>query len=459
MAKKARGILSVDSLGGLTAEKRVLVAISGGLDSVVLAHWLHAAGITIELAHVNYGLRGKESDLDEQLVRDLSQALGVPVWVLDARNVQKPSGSIQPWARKLRYEWFITYCTSGTMDTVVTAHHADDQLETMLLNLLRGGELAGLSGMQSSRVLDVNVSLVRPLLGVTKSRLKRYAVQHGLKWREDASNSNKRYLRNGIRAELEALDEQTYASFLEAGQQLSRHISDARTAILRALQQATDGRIELSLTEWEDIPDVFQGLVLLDIMGYLDPQAPRRASSIHRLKRLLHGPVGKRAQLGRIRVWKERSGLVFVTDTLALTKPSSMHPMAAGEVFWELQADLKSDAEMPFTFEKRRVEEVSVRGNSSKQAALDLGKITFPLRIRRWRPGDAFRPLGVDGSQKVKKFLTQRKMASHQRGDVMVMESNDTIVWVVGHQIDHRFRVTDGTREVLFITWHSNSVE
>lgn len=457
MVETSPGLFTEESFQGLEPGQRVLVAVSGGLDSVVLAHLLHKKNWPIEIAHVNYGLRAQASDLDEQVVRDLGISLKVPVWVLDAKHLQKPNHSIQKWARDIRYDWFTTCCVSHGIDVVAVAHHADDQLETVLLNVLRGGELAGLSGMQQSRKLESGIELVRPLLLSAQKDLRRYAIKKELVWREDASNANKKYLRNGIRAELREMAEPEYEAFRRAGINVVARLSAVRTSIRAILDTAVvrhPGSVlqfELSLADWKSIPPVFQGLVLLDLIAYLDPSAPRRSSSVNRLLALWEGPVGKRVQLGQIAVWKERGGLLFGKKKQSEITSNNQNPV------WKVNSDLHIDEKAPFSVKIRPKSSSLLVGLSSNQAVLDFTKISFPLFIRPWKPGDSFQPLGMNGRQKVKKFLTNRKISSHLKEDVLVVESNGDIIWVVGHQIDHRFRVTDATLETLFITWEGSS--
>ena len=472
-------VLTSDSLilPVLDLKRPLLVGVSGGLDSVVLAHILSKSGLPVQLAHVNYGLRGAESDKDEELVRTMATQCGVAVHVLKV-TAPKSSKSIQAWARKVRYDWLRDLGMALGARHVAVAHHQDDQLETMLLHLLRGTGLSGLAGMRTSRPLNDQCDLIRPLLHVSRSQVLEYARTHGLIWREDASNTDGRYARNQLRNELSAMPAGDYEAFLRAGMQLQSTTSNMRDAIDQACRGAELNEYErsagtgyslnngysLNLGEWNTLPNWAKGWIVLEILQKMDANAPRRASVVQAIRALATAAVGRKGTFGKVVVWRERESLLFEKKTESSEKnrgqgavvptDSSQRQMeylideeafslkvAGGELRGRVETDVPQDL-------------INSRPN---EAFIDIDKLVYPLLLRGWVPGDRFSPIGLQGSQKIKSFLTNQKIPSSARKNVSVLVSQGHIAWVVGLRIDERFKVSPETTRILNVSWHATA--
>ena len=451
--------------------KPILVAISGGVDSVVLAHLLYHSGIPIQLAHVNYGLRGDESQKDERFVADFASKHGISLHVLNAAPQRTSSGSVQTWAREVRYTWFGELCESLGITSVAVGHHMDDQLETMLLNLLRGTGLAGLSGMKASRPLGFHCQLIRPLLSISRAEILNYAAVHGLVWREDSSNKDGRYARNQLRKELSEMAPHDYSAFLEAGIMLQKRVVQIRQAIVvhcfgaPKQVEGTDFLVPasrlsehvLSLDFLSSYPAWARGWMILEIVQRMDPEAPRRASVIKRVNRLATAPAGRTATFGTVKVWKEREALRFLGTNVDVDATPKETPIPVILLPDESFMTLVEDGEVYGSIAEVSFENIAK--NRSKEAFLDADKLLFPLMLRRWKPGDRFTPFGMTGSQKLKSFLTNQKVPSSNRKDIRVLLSGGQIVWIVGHRIDNRYKIDSQTSRVVHVKWRSKVSE
>lgn len=425
----------------LSPGERVLVGISGGLDSVVLSRALSHLGFALHLAHVNYGLRSRASDEDARLARRLAASLDVPFSELQPRRKTHSEASIQIWARRARYEWFGDLCAQFGIGKCAVAHHADDQFETILINLNRGTGLAGLVGMRDSRPLGDSVTLIRPLLSFTRAELLAYANDNALLWREDASNLDSRYTRNAIRSELGAMTARDYAAFRTAGLRL-------RDRVLRLeglfFTDSTLNSWDLWLDELESLPDYFRGWLILEVLRRMDAAAPRRKSVVDIVGQLVTSPVGKRVDIGQIQVWRERGKLAFrkrhsSEGSIKITLPQDDVQTESGRLTVRVIPRAKA----------------RFQGASREEAFLDAALLGSRLLIRPWKKSDRFHPLGLGGSKKVKSFLTDLKVPAALKKSILVVEARDSVAWVVGCRIDERFKITNNTREVVHLVWQS----
>lgn len=421
------------------------------MDSVVLAHLLSQKGHKIQLAHVNYGLRGIESDDDEQFVREFAKSIDVPLHVLHAEDPK----SVQTWARQVRYDWFQELCKAVGVRYVAVAHHQDDQLETMLLNLLRGTGLSGLCGMRPVRPINAVCSLLRPLLGAHRAQIQAYAQANRITWREDKSNKEGPYARTQIRNELMQMSGVDYDAFLKAGMELQKTVSIIRDKIAQACFGAEIGSqvplYSLSLEDWKSAPRWAQGWIVLEILQRLDASAPRRESVVKVIETLAEAETGKRATFGGIEIWKEREQLVFVRSINSTSETNIElfeHVVAVSDGACALK--VPSGNLVGDVVQHASPETITLHPN---EAFLDADKLSLPLILRKWQPGDRFSPFGLAGSQKVKSFLTNQKVPSWQRKDVQILLSEGKVVWVVGIRIDDAFKVSNQTKRILHLKW------
>lgn len=424
---------------------RGLVGVSGGMDSVVLAHLLREAGREIELAHVNYGLRGAASDADQHVVEALADEWGVPLHRLAIRPDEVPAASRQAWARGVRYEAFARWAEARGLRWVAVAHHADDQAETVLLNLLRGTGVVGLGGMRPVRRLQpgLEVALVRPLLDVPRTAIFTYAQQHGLDWREDASNSDERYRRAWLRQQLMPLLRARFGEDVTA--RIAQTAALARERLVEPSQQRRAARQAVAFTDEGVRLDVLRALgprargrLLLDALERYLPGAPRTAAVAAQLAALVEAQVGRHVSFGAGTAWRERDHLRFVpAGEQGATGAKALHPggrvgVGEGRVEASGICAVPGDPRTP-----------------PDACWLDAERLVWPLTVRRWQPGDRIVPFGMAGRKKVSDLLTDARWPASRRADALVVCSGAEIVWVVGVRAAENARITAETRQAV----------
>jgi len=415
-------------------ERPLLLACSGGVDSVVLAHLCVAADLRVTLAHCNFQLRGDESDGDEAFVRNLSYELGVGVMVQSfdtEKYAEAHRGSIQMAARELRYQWFHEVLDTGEFDFVLTAHHADDDLETFLINLSRGTGIEGLSGIPVQ-----NEKVIRPLLNFSRQEILSYAKDNNLQWREDSSNSESKYLRNKIRLDIVPQLKALHPTFLKNFMRTQAHLEQTQSLVrhhmeeIRARLFESDGdTIRISVEKLQELkPTAGYLYELFQAYGFTE---------WNDVEGLLHAMSGKEVLSKTHRLVKDRTHLI-------------LSPIETGpeEVFWIL--DNVKELEHPINLRLQNVKAVENTGRNV--IYLDKEKLNFPLQLRNWEKGDYFYPYGMKGKKKLSKFFKDEKVDVISKEKQWLLCSDDIIVWVVGRRADERFKVEDSTKEILKIT-------
>ncbi|MEQ1746548.1 MAG: tRNA lysidine(34) synthetase TilS [Saprospiraceae bacterium] len=427
--------------GLLDAGSHVLAAVSGGVDSVVLAHLLGQRKRPFGIAHCNFCLRGTESDGDEAFVRDLAEKWGVSLFVrrFDTQKYATENGlSIQMAARELRYRWFESTRESNGFDCIATGHNLNDSVETTLLHIARGTGLTGLGGMP-----DRNGNVVRPLLFATRADIRNYAAANGLSWQEDSSNADVYYVRNAVRHRLLPQFENLNPAFLANAAETQRRVraADANLQhLLRGLLEKTDdtGVFCLRKTALAALPSLPDALFdLLQPHGFTGDQARQMAEGLHHTGSEWHAPSGYR--------------LVVDRDVLLLTDQA-----AAESESVQVQAD---DLLVRTPDGGRLALMPAVPGASwpteDSTVVVDADILRFPLLLRRWKPGDAFQPSGMAGkSQKLQDFFTNKKLSRLEKEQAWVLEDVEKrIVWIVGMRLDERFRVNAESSKLLKLNW------
>ena len=415
-------------------ERPLLLACSGGVDSVVLAHLCVAADLRVTLAHCNFQLRGDESDGDEAFVRNLSYELGVGVMVQSfdtEKYAEAHRGSIQMAARELRYQWFHEVLDTGEFDFVLTAHHADDDLETFLINLSRGTGIEGLSGIPVQ-----NEKVIRPLLNFSRQEILSYAKDNTLQWREDSSNSESKYLRNKIRLDIVPQLKTLHPTFLKNFMRTQAHLEQTQSLVRHHMEEI---RARLFESEGDTIRISVEKLQeLKPTAGYLYELFQAYGfTEWNDVEGLLHAMSGKEVLSKTHRLVKDRTHLI-------------LSPIETGpeEVFWIL--DNVKELEIPINIRFQNVKKVENTGRNV--IYLDKEKLNFPLQLRNWEKGDYFYPYGMKGKKKLSKFFKDEKVDVISKEKQWLLCSDDIIVWVVGRRADERFKVEDSTKEILKIT-------
>ena len=415
--------------------KKILIACSGGVDSVVLSFLLKKSGFKIGLAHCNFSLRGKESDGDETFVVDWADRLSIPVFTetFDTKEFAKDHKlSTQMAARELRYQWFAEILKDFEYDYIATGHHADDDLETLLINLSRGSGLQGLMGIPA-----INKTVIRPLLPFSRSEIVASAKENKLQWQEDSSNASTDYLRNKLRHDVIPNYKNATEGVLQNVRKTQKFLKDSQNLIedymalvyKLAVTENFDG-YALHINKLQELPHTKAVLYqLLHPFGFTDWPI---------VSELLEAQSGKQVFSATHRLVKDR-------NVLLLTKITS--EKKNDEI--SIKKGIKK-IEFPLQMEFKPIDKIGYVDNSV--IYIDKDKIQYPLKLRRWRKGDTFQPFGMKGKKKLSKFFKDEKVSLLAKEKVWLLCSNSEIIWVIGHRADERFKVTSSTTNILKIT-------
>ncbi len=422
--------------------KRLLIGCSGGLDSVTLAQLMHRLNFETGLAHCNFSLRGTESDGDAEFVADLAESLNIPVYIETFDTKQYAANqklSTQMAARELRYTWFNEILSDFNYDYVLTAHHADDNLETFLINLSRGTGLRGLTGIKA-----VNDRIVRPLLPFSRKRILDFAKKNNYSWREDSSNSSTDYLRNQLRKEVIPPLKDAVKKVLPSLQKTQSHLRDSE-ALLEdymalvyqlAISEEPEG-YSIDIVKLSELPNTNALLYeLLYRYGF---------SAWEDIAGLLSAQSGKQIFSETHRLLKDRNKLLLTERS---RKDESL------EIFIP-EGQLRIEHPIPLKFEV--VDKLGEAGNDRIYA--DYNLLKFPLLLRKWREGDVFQPFGMRGKKKLSKFFKDEKLSLVTKEKIWVLCSNNQVLWVVGYRMDDHFKVTAATNRIVRIRTHKNLLD
>lgn len=409
-----------------------LLAVSGGVDSMVLSLLMRQAGFPFAIAHCNFHLRPGDCDRDEQFVRQWADQCGVPCHVAQFDTLTYASLhhlSVEEAARNLRYAFFEEVRSSHNYAYIATAHHFNDAEETFFINLLRGTGLAGLRGIPS-----VNGNIIRPLLRFSREEISAYALQQGLEHVEDSTNAELTFLRNQVRHRLLPLLREMNPAVDGVLRQNMEHLSDAYQIFASVVEQARQrlmteeqGRVSLSISDLLQLSPLRTWLFeLLRPYGF-------SASVVNNLEVHLQGQSGKRFFSPTHQLLKDRDSLIITPLSNAVAE--------------EAEPTLRIE-EIPLS---EALAEKSALGLS--HIVVDADRLTLPLHLRHWREGDRFYPFGMEHSQLMSDYFSDHKFSCIAKEQVWLLEDADSrIVWLVGHRADNRFRLTPSTSQLLKIT-------
>jgi tRNA(Ile)-lysidine synthase len=417
---------------------KVIFALSGGIDSMVLADLLLKAKVEFVAAHCNFHLRGEESDGDEKFVRDYAERNGIQCFVKHfetEKYAAEQSISIEMAARDLRYAWFEELRQQLGYDKIAVAHHADDQAETFFINLLRGAGLNGLKGMKPQ-----NGVIVRPLLWASREQIRKYAVENQILWREDHTNAESVYLRNKIRNQLLPAFDELHAEARQGLYKSLEHLA-AENELYRELLQEKLGQIIEYNGDIQRIPYsafLIQHSSFQLLFEWLR-QYGFNTDQCYFINDALGSGVGNQycSATHRLVIGRDELQLFEIKED---TNEKTQIELGEEEIL--------SPVHLQFSKLKRTPD--FVIDKSPEVAQLDFDKLKFPLTLRHWWRGDRFHPLGMKGSKLLSDFFVDQKFTEWQKRNVWLLVSADgNILWVVGYRIDERYKVTISTKTIF----------
>jgi len=421
---------------------QLFLACSGGVDSVVLAHILKSAGFQFELLHCNFNLRGAESNRDEEFVRSLAIELGCSIQVksFDTRSeIQHHSKGVQETARMLRYNWFHEVINSidikGSKSWLLTAHHQDDQVETIAMNFFRGTGIAGFHG-----ILEKSNQLIRPLLPFTRKEILDYAQEHKISWVEDHSNAEVNYTRNLFRHTILPEIKNIFPEVENNIINNAKRLSEVEFLYRMQVEKIKSGLLEKNGNGFKvPVKKIMITEPLDTILYELFKEFGFSVDQSYELKKLFTASSGKYIQSHSHRVLKNRDWLLI--DVINNAEP---------------EIKVIEEGQHNISFEGGVLHFKTIAGDNNmssnaNQAFIDTRHLVYPLLLRPWKPGDYFYPLGMKKKKKIARFLTDLKLSKNEKDNQWVLESDKKIIWVVGRRIDDRVKLTQGTSNVLFI--------
>ena len=436
------------------SDKPVLLAVSGGLDSSVMAELFFRSGFAFAIAHVNFQLRGRESDEDELFVKAMAERMDVPFFCtrFNTPEIARQHGwSKQEAARNLRYAWFGELIAENDYSGVCTAHHLNDSLETVLLNFTRGASLPGLSGIPIVKTFEGDspfsgLRIIRPLLFASRKELEVFAREEQLAWREDSSNASIDYSRNLIRHKVVPVLESLNPNLLDTAARNMRRIRSADQNLdflLQKFVRSENGQLLFDKARLGQLPSPRQALrQLLKPYGF-DAEQTRQMS-----ERM--GEVGSE--------WISSKGFKLLVDRKelilsAFEKEQLIEPAVSIHAD-DLMVRLPDETRL-FLMHAENYPEDSIQQSDVFKISVDAAKLHFPLHLRRWQPGDSFQPLGLGGKhQKLQDFFTNQKLSRLEKDKAWVLTNKDgAIIWIVGMRLDERFKIQTTTKKVCNIHW------
>jgi tRNA(Ile)-lysidine synthase len=437
MLNKFKRFLTVNDL--VKSDSRILLAVSGGIDSMVMTHLFLRLKYETGIAHCNFSLRGDESDMDEEMVQLYAQKHNIPFYSKKFKTqefAQTNGLSIQMAARELRYTWFEELSIENKYDVIAVAHNMNDNIETLLINLTRGTGINGLSGIRPR----IN-NIIRPLLFATRNEIIEYCHKNIIHFREDSSNEDTKYTRNKIRLKiipiLKEINPSIEITLNDTAERFS-NINDIVSEYISNLKERVSYRKDDLILF--NISLLREYLKNKTVLFELFKQFGIHNVQLDDLIKVIKGKTGGRIIISDYLVLKNRKEIIV----------SKVN--AEGKTFLSLNSInelLKAPGIISATIsEKKNNREIP---SDSNIASVDSDKISFPLLIRKWEKGDYFYPLGMDQRKKLSDYFIDRKYSRFEKERKLILLSEGKIVWIIGDRIDNRFRINNSTKNVLTI--------
>lgn len=419
---------------------RIAVAISGGLDSVTLAHLLHEAGLKPDFIHVNFNLRGADSHEDALFVKQLAQSIGVSCHVKSVDTTTYAAQqqlSIQMAARALRYDYFEDLVRQDVVDYVLTAHHLDDQLETFLINLGRGTGLRGLTGIP-----EKSAHILRPLLPFSREELLEFTLSRKLNWREDSSNASDKYLRNSLRHNVIPALKKASPHLMQTLSSTFQNLGDAEFLMNAEVARFTDQAVDKTQDDQSIAIDFLRETGRPE--AYLYELLKGKGFHIGDAVQLMQAESGKTIYGTHHRLIKDRDRLWLANIQKA---PSLEYQVKEFTASFKLG---KRTFFMAYVDTTEPLQTLRQLGNE-QSLLLDADQVRFPFIIRNWNQGDKMKPLGLNGHKKVSDLLIDHKISVLEKENCLVLKSNQNILWLVGIRTSNHYKITTSTKRILRI--------
>ena len=424
----------LQNLANLPENHTYLLAVSGGVDSMVLAALFHDLGVKFQVAHINYKLRGEDSELDQKVVQDFCEKNHIKFNVYEvSEKDNKPENSIQLWARKLRYNFFKQIQEQENLEFLVTAHHLNDQLETFIINLSKAAGIKGLSGIPAN-----NNSILRPLLNFTKEEIYDFAKENTIEFREDLSNKKSDYLRNKIRNEIVPKLLEINDHFLENFKKSASYLNQTKDFVQKEIQHkiksftiSNDECIVLDKQKISEESD-FVKFEILRKFGFNDEKE---------MLKIFTAETGKKFISKDFELIINRNELIFSTSIISDTLNENPK---------EIILSVNENQEIILS-EKLKFQ---VSDFTSLEWHFDVEKVNFPLKLRKKKEGDLFFPIGMTGKKKVSKFLKDEKLSILEKEKIWLLcDTQDVVLGVLPYRQDQRFSANEHTHKLLTVKW------
>ena len=417
----------------------ILIGVSGGADSVVLAHLLHKFGYNIGIAHCHFNLTGADADADQEFSKKFAKKLNVPFFTIKFEtetyaNTRKIS--IQMAARNLRYFWFEKICKENGYHHIAVGTHLTDNIETFVFNAIRGTGLTGLKGIR-----PINNRVIRPLLSVPKEDIYAYAKLENLTWQEDISNQSIKYSRNKIRHQILPVFKEINPNFEQTFQRNFNRLSRTNSFITKQIESiwtswiTTDNnglKIKILNLTNNEFADVVL-LAKLEPLGF-------NPSQIDDLLHAVNSQPGAIITSKDYHIYIDREE-IFIRKKRFFTVPNEY-------LITEFMGEITQPISLRFT--DIYAKDVSF-SNQKNIAYFDFDTLQFPLTLRKWKEGDRFKPFGMKGQKKVSDLLIDAKVPNHEKEAIWILESNQEICWVIGLRSSEIHKITTSTRRAYLV--------